>query len=211
MIRRQLWPAVSVTIVLMLVTGLAYPLAITGAAQLLFPAQANGSLISAGGRIVGSRLIGQRFSSARYFHPRPSAAGDGYDPLASGGSNLGPTSRTLADSSIAAAVDSVMLEDNVRRGNVPADLVTSSASGLDPDISPASAAVQVARVARARGADSAAVALLVSRHVTARQFEFLGEPRVNVLTLDLALDSAFAGGPHDSTTNSTHTATGRHP
>ena len=191
MIRRQLWPAVTVTIVLMLITGLVYPLAVTGAAQLLFPAQADGSLVSLHGRVVGSRLIGQRFSAAKYFHPRPSAAGDGYDPLASGGSNLGPTSRALADSSIALAVDSVMREDNVQRGQVPADLVTSSASGLDPDISPASAAVQVARVARARSADPAAVALLVSQHVTARQLWILGEPRVNVLALNIALDSAF--------------------
>ena len=191
MIRRQLWPAVSVTIVLMLITGLLYPLAVTGAAQLLFPAQANGSLVTHNGRIVGSSLIGQKFSAPRYFHPRPSAAGSGYDPLASGGSNDGPTSRKLADSSIAIAVDSVIGQDHVPRGHVPADLATSSGSGLDPDISPASAAVQVARVARARNLDSAAVALLVSRHVTGRQLWILGEPRVNVLALNLALDSAF--------------------
>lgn len=192
MIRRQLRPAISATIILMLITGLGYPLLVTGFAQLLFPRQANGSLIVRDGRVIGSTLIGQRFSEPWYFYPRPSAAGAGYDALASGGTNKGPTDRKLADTLIAFAVDSVVAEDGVRRGSIPSDLVTSSASGLDPDISPAAAAVQVARVARARNTDSARIAEIVARHVEARQLGVLGEPRVNVLALNIALDSAFA-------------------
>lgn len=192
MIRRHLWPAISMTIVLMIVTGLAYPLVVTGIAQLLFPRQANGSLVTRDGRAIGSRLIGQQFSESRYFHSRPSAAGSGYDPLASGGTNRGPTDRKLADTMVAGAIDSVVARDGAHRGSIPADLVTSSASGLDPDISPASAAIQVARVARARNTDSATVAAIVAAHVQARQLWILGEPRVNVLSLNLALDSAFA-------------------
>jgi K+-transporting ATPase ATPase C chain len=191
MIRRQIWTAISTTMVLMIVTGLAYPLVVTGIAQLLFPRQANGSLVTHDGRVIGSRLIGQTFSDARYFHPRPSAAGAGYDPLASGGTNRGPTDRKLADTLLASAIDSVVEQDGARRGNIPADLVTSSASGLDPDISPASAAIQIARVARARNLDSAAVAAIVAQHLQARQLYIIGEPRVNVLALNLALDSAF--------------------
>ena len=193
MIRRQLWPAISMTIVLMIITGLAYPLIVTGIAQVLFPRQANGSLVTHDGRVIGSRLIGQQFSAPQYFHPRPSAAGTGYDPLASGGTNKGPTDRKLADTLIANAVDSIVAQDGARRGAIPADLATSSGSGLDPDISPASAAIQVARVARARNTDSATVAAIVARHVQARQFGVLGEPRVNVLALNLALDSAVGG------------------
>jgi len=180
------------TIVLMIVTGLAYPLVVTGIAQLLFPRQANGSLVTRDGRAIGSRLIGQQFSESRYFHSRPSAAGSGYDPLASGGTNRGPTDRKLADTLVSGAIDSVIAQDGAHRGSIPADLVTSSASGLDPDISPASAAIQVARVARARNTDSATVAAIVAAHVQARQLWILGEPRVNVLSLNLALDSAFA-------------------
>lgn len=192
MIRRHLWPAISMTIVLMIVTGLAYPLVVTGIAQMLFPQQANGSLVTRDGRAVGSRLIGQQFSESRYFHSRPSAAGSGYDPLASGGTNRGPTDRKLADTLVSGAIDSVIAQDGAHRGSIPADLVTSSASGLDPDISPASAAIQVARVARARNTDSATVAAIVAAHVQARQLWILGERRVNVLSLNLALDSAFA-------------------
>lgn len=197
MIRRQLWPAISGTLVLMLLTGLLYPLVVTGLAQLLFPRQANGSLVVRDGRTVGSALIGQQFAAPDYFHPRPSAAGNGYDPLASGGTNKGPTDRKLADTLIANAVASVVAQDGARRGSIPADLVTSSGSGLDPDISPASAVVQAARVARARNVDSATVAALVAQHVEARQLGVLGEPRVNVLALNLALDSAF---PRSATT-----------
>lgn len=192
MIRRQLRPAISVTIVLMLITGLVYPMLVTGFAQILFPRQANGSLVLRDNRVIGSALIGQRFSEPWYFHPRPSAAGAGYDPLVSGGTNKGPTDRKLADTLIASAVASAVAEDGARRGAIPADLVTSSASGLDPDISPASAAAQVGRVARERDTDSAHVAAIVARHVQPRQFGILGEPRVNVFALNLALDSAFA-------------------
>jgi potassium-transporting ATPase KdpC subunit len=190
LIRRQIRAAVSVTVVLMIVTGFAYPMLVTGIAQLVFPGQANGSLITENGRVIGSRLIGQRFAGPQYFHPRPSAAGADYDPRASGGSNKGPTDRKLADTLIANAVNSIIASDGAHRGGVPADLATSSGSGLDPDISPASAMVQVARVARARNGDSATVAEVVARHIQARQFGLLGEPRVNVLSLNLALDSA---------------------
>jgi len=192
MIRRQIWTAISVTVVLVILTGLAYPMLVTGIAQLLFPEQANGSLIIENGRIVGSRLIGQRFSGPRYFHPRPSAAGAGYDPLASGGTNMGPTDRNLADTLIANAVDSIIANDGAHRGGIPADLATSSGSGLDPDISPASAMIQIARVAHARNVDSVTVAEIVARHIQGRQFGLFGEPRVNVLSLNLALDSALA-------------------
>ena len=192
MIRRQIWPAVSLTLVLMILTGLMYPIAVTGLAQLIFPRQANGSLVMRGGHVIGSALIGQQFTDPRYFHPRPSAAGKGYDPLASGGTNKGPTDRKLADTLIADAIDSVVAQDGARSGRIPADLVTASGSGLDPDISPASAAIQIARIALARHTDSAAVAAVVARHVTPRQLWLLGEPRVNVLSLNLALDSMFA-------------------
>ena len=191
MIRRQSWTAVSVTLVLMVITGVVYPLAVTGVAQLLFPRQANGSLVTRNGKVVGSALIGQKFKSDEYFHSRPSAAGDGYDPLASGGTNKGPTDRKLADTLIANAVNAVVAHDGARRGMIPADLVTSSASGLDPDISPASAMIQVGRVSRARQVDSARVSALVEQHVEGRQIGILGEPRVNVLALNLALDVAF--------------------
>jgi K+-transporting ATPase ATPase C chain len=192
MIRRQLWPAISATIVLMLITGLVYPILVTGIAQLVFPHQANGSLVTNKGKVVGSELIGQQFSDPRYFHGRPSAAGAGYDPLASAGTNKGPTDLKLADTLIATAVDSIIAQDGVQRGDVPADLATSSGSGLDPDISPASAAIQIARVARARNVDSVVVAKIVAKHITTPQFGILGEPRVNVLELNLALDSTLA-------------------
>jgi len=203
---RQLRTVVSVTIVLMLITGVMYPLAVTGVAQLLFPHQANGSLVIRNERVVGSALIGQKFTSAEYFHPRPSAAGDGYDPLSSGGTNKGPTDRKLADTLIANAVNAVVAQDGARKGMIPADLVTSSASGLDPDISPASAFIQVGRVARARQVDSAGVAALVEQHVEGRQIGVLGEPRVTVLALNLALDAAFPGSARpQSATGSTGT------
>lgn len=187
----QLRPAVVLTVALCLLTGGVYPAFITGLAQWWFPHQANGSLVTVRGRIVGSALIGQSFTRAWYFHPRPSAAGAGYDALASGGTNLGPTSVKLADTLVARAVDEVVATDGARRGEIPSDMVTASASGLDPDVSPANAYLQVARVARARGVDSAAVRALVDRHVTGRQFGLFGEPRVNVLLLNVALDSAF--------------------
>jgi K+-transporting ATPase ATPase C chain len=189
MLRDQLRPALLVAAVLLVITGLVYPGAVTGAAQLLFPRQANGSLVVVQGRVVGSALIGQRFAGAGYFHPRPSAAGAGYDDTLSGGTNLGPTSARLADTLIAGAVDSAVRLDGAVRGRIPSDLVTSSGSGLDPHLSPASAALQVARVARARGLPEAVVRALVARHTEGRTFGLLGEPRVNVLLLNLGLDS----------------------
>ena len=189
MLRNQLRPAIVLTLLLCVITGVVYPGIVTGLAQALFPRQANGSLVTVNGRVVGSALIGQAFTHPEYFHPRPSAAGDGYDPTASGGTNKGPTDRKLADTLIAGAVDSAVKNDGAVKGSIPADMVTSSASGLDPDISPANAFLQVARVARARGVDSARVRALVDQHVTGRQFGFFGEPRVNVLLLNIALDS----------------------
>ncbi|MFI5231632.1 MAG: potassium-transporting ATPase subunit KdpC [Gemmatimonadales bacterium] len=189
MLHKQLRPALVLTLVLCAVTGLVYPGIVTGLAQMLFPRQANGSLVtSARGDTIGSELIGQSFSRPEYFHPRPSAAGAGYDDTLSAGTNLGPTSAKLADTLIAQAVDRVVKDDGAVKGHIPADLVTSSASGLDPHISPASAFLQVARVARARHADSAAVRALVDTHVEGRQFGFFGEARVNVLLLNLDLD-----------------------
>lgn len=192
MIARQLRPAILMTLVLCLITGLIYPGVVTALAQTLFHRQANGSLVTVNGRVVGSALIGQRFTRAEYFHSRPSAAGSGYDATASGGSNKGPTDAKLADSLIAPRVDSAVALDHVVKGAVPSDMVTASASGLDPHISPANAYAQVARVARARGVDSARVRAFVDAHVEGRQFGFFGEPRVNVLLLNIAMDSAFA-------------------
>ena len=183
--RLYLRPALAVLIGLMLITGLAYPAAVTAVAQLAFPSQANGSMIMADGRTVGSTLIGQAFSDARYFWGRPSAAGQGYDGMSSGGSNLGPTSRAL--------IERVQADvDRLRAANgdapIPVDLVTASASGLDPDISPAAAAYQVARVAAARGLDPATVEAAVARHTEGPLLGFLGQPRVRVLELNLDLD-----------------------
>jgi K+-transporting ATPase ATPase C chain len=189
MLRNQLRPAIVVTLVLMVITGLLYPGVVTGIARLLFPRQADGSLVVVKGRVVGSLLIGQTFASARYFHARPSAAGNGYDDTLSGGTNLGPTSAKLADTLIVQAVDSAVKLDHWVRGRIPSDLVTSSGSGLDPDISPASADGQAARVARARGLDVATVRALVAKHTRGRTLGVLGDPRVNVLRLNLALDS----------------------
>ena len=189
MLRKQLRPAIVLTLLLCVVTGLVYPGIVTGLAQALFPRQANGSLIaSAKGDAIGSALIGPSFVKPEYFHPRPSAAGNGYDDTLSTGTNLGPTSAKLADTLIAQAVDSAVKNDGAVKGRIPADYVTSSASGLDPHLSPAAAFLQVARVARARHADSAAVRAMVDRHVEGRQFGFFGEPRVNVLLLNMDLD-----------------------
>ena len=180
--------AVLMTAVTTLLFGVAYPLVMTSVAQLLFPAQANGQLLVRNGLPIGSRLIGQSFSSPAFFHGRPSAAGTGYDAANSSGRNLGPTKRKLVDA-VTAAVTAE------RSGNtpepVPVDLVTSSASGLDPHISPAAAYFQVPRVARARGIADADVRALVAAHVEGRQLGFLGEPRVNVLLVNLALDERW--------------------
>jgi K+-transporting ATPase ATPase C chain len=197
MLKNQLRPAIVVTLVLMVITGLLYPGLVTGLAQVFFPRQADGSLVTVDGRVVGSLLIGQTFAGASYFHGRPSAAGNGYDDTLSGGTNLGPTSAKLADTLIVQAVDSAVKLDHWVKGQIPADLVTSSASGLDPHISPASAEGQVARIARARGLSEAVVRALVARHTEGRTLGILGEPRVNVLWLNLALDSlAGSRSPH---------------
>jgi K+-transporting ATPase ATPase C chain len=191
MLKRQFRPAIVLTLVLCLITGAVYPGIVTALAQLLFPRQANGSLVRVNGRVVGSALIGQPFTQPWYFHPRPSAAGNGYDATASSGTNKGPTDRKLADTLIAGAVEAAVREEGAVRGRIPSDMVTSSASGLDPHISPANADLQVARVARARGASEAQVRAILAQHVEGRQFGFFGEPRVNVLLLNIALDSAF--------------------
>lgn len=191
MLRHQLRPAVVMTLLLCAITGFVYPGIVTAVARAFFPRQAAGSLVTAGGRVVGSALIGQPFAQPYYFHPRPSAAGSGYDATASGGSNKGPTNRELSNTLIAQAVDSAMARDGAVKGRIPSDAVTRSASGLDPDISPANALLQVARVAHVRGVAPAEMQTLVERHVEGRQLGFLGEPRVNVLLLNIALDSAF--------------------
>lgn len=186
--RRSLLLSLRMAIVTVVLFGIAYPLAVWAVGRLAFPDQVSGSLIEADGRVVGSRLIGQRFDRAEYFHGRPSAAGDGYDAMASSPSNLGPTSQALSDLARARVATIVAENPGARAGKIPVDLVTASASGLDPDISPDAAYLQVARVAKARGIGAAQVTELVAAHVEGRQFGFLGEPRVNVLALNLALD-----------------------
>ncbi|HEX7822477.1 MAG TPA: potassium-transporting ATPase subunit KdpC [Sphingobium sp.] len=182
-------PALVMTLLFALLLGIAYPLALTGVGQALFPAQANGSLIRQDGKVVGSGLIGQAFSSDRYFHPRPSAAGKGYDGLASSGSNLGPTSRALHDR---VKGDVAALATTQPGRPVPADMVTTSASGLDPDISPAAALYQVERVAQARGLAPTTVRALVERSIETPVPAFLGDPHVNVLDLNRRLDAMRA-------------------
>jgi K+-transporting ATPase ATPase C chain len=177
----------------LVILGLAYPLVMTGLAQVIFPKQANGSLIRQGNRVIGSELIGQRFSRPEYFHPRPSAAGKGYDATASGGSNLGPTSRKL-DAAVKANTRTAIQENpGLKLGHVPVDMVTASGSGLDPDISAANAYAQAARVAKARGISETRVRMLIRSHVTDRQFGVLGERRVNVLAINRALDAGPTG------------------
>jgi K+-transporting ATPase ATPase C chain len=192
---KDLRTAVIAFVAFTLLTGLAYPYAITGIAQALFNRQANGSLVSVNGRDVGSSLVGQNFTSPAYFHPRPSAAGaDGYDGSASSGSNLGPSSRVLA-TVVAERVNAVRHENGLAADlRVPVDAVTASGSGLDPHISPASAQIQIARVAKERGVTEDDVRRLVDQYTDGSTFGALGEPRVNVLLLNLALDRAY-GAP----------------
>jgi len=185
-VARNLVVAVLMTIVTTILLGLVYPLVVTGVAQVLFSDKANGQLIERNGAIVGSRIIGQSFSSAGYFRSRPSAAGTGYDAANSAGTNLGPTNKKLIDA-VKAAVEAARPQNSC--ASVPIDLVTSSASGLDPHISPAAAAFQVARVARERGMSEDDVRRLVDAHTIGRQFGILGEPVVNILELNLALDA----------------------
>jgi K+-transporting ATPase ATPase C chain len=188
--KKNLMISVLMTIATTFLLGMVYPLVVTGLAQLLFPGQANGQLITRNGVVVGSRLIGQAFSGSGYFHSRPSAAGDaGYDPTASGGSNLGPTNQKLIDRLQA---DAARLEKENPHAPVPIDLATTSGSGLDPEISPAAAEFQVPRVARERGISEDRLRYLVRQHLRARQLGLFGEPRVNVLELNLSLDAQVA-------------------
>ena len=192
--RRELAIAIRMALATLLLTGIAYPLTMTGLAQVLFPHQANGGLIHHEGRIVGSTLIGQRFSTPAYFHGRPSAAGaEGYDASASGGSNLGPTSGKLRDR-VAANVESLRTQNPSAPGPAPVDLITASGSGLDPHVSPEAARWQAPRVATARGVPLAAIETLIETHIEPPYLGVLGDPRVNVLRLNLVLDKQF-GAP----------------
>ncbi|WBT06054.1 K(+)-transporting ATPase subunit C [Brevundimonas vesicularis] len=185
----QLRPALVMTALFTVLLGLAYPLAVTGIAQVAFPDQANGSLVrDAGGRVVGSSLIGQPFVGATYLHPRPSAAGDGYDAAASSGSNMGPLNPDLI-ARVAESAQTIRAEDGP--GVIPADAVTTSGSGLDPDVSPAYARLQAARIARARGVSVQQVQSIIDAHIEGAFLGFIGQPHVNVLLTNRALDARF--------------------
>jgi K+-transporting ATPase ATPase C chain len=186
----QILPGLRIKIFLTVVLGVIYPLAMTGISQVLFSKQANGSLITNGGKVIGSEIIGQGFSKPEYFHPRPSAAGNGYDPTTSSGSNWGPTNQKLIDR-VKASVEQFRKENPDYQGPIPADLVTASSSGLDPHISPDSARAQGPRVAKARGIAVEQVNALITQSTEQPTFGVLGEPRVNVLKLNLALDEQY--------------------
>jgi K+-transporting ATPase ATPase C chain len=188
---KQILPGLRIKLFMTLLLGVAYPLALTGICQILFPRQANGSLITVGGKVIGSELIGQSFSRPEYFHPRPSAAGDGYDATSSNASNYGPTNQKLVDR-VRAAIADFRKENPDYQGPIPADLLTTSASGLDPHISPDSALAQAARVAKARGVPVEQVTGLIAQFTERPDLGILGEARVNVLKLNLALDSRFS-------------------
>ena len=193
---KHIGPAFRVTLLFTVLTGLIYPGVVTALCQLVFPDKADGSLVKVNGQVVGSSLIGQNFTKPEYFQPRPSAAGnDGYDATASTGSNYGPTNQKLIDR-VKASIEKFRKENPDHAGLVPADLVTASGSGLDPHISPASAEAQASRVARARGISVQEVRQLIAENTQSRTLCLLGEPRVNVLLLNLALDQKF---PHKST------------
>jgi K+-transporting ATPase ATPase C chain len=185
--KKNLIISVLMTVVTTVLLGLVYPLVVTGLAQLFFRDKANGQLVERNGIVVASRIIAQPFVGAGYFHPRPSAAGNGYDATSSGGTNFGPTNQKLIDR-VNGDVANAQAENPGKP--VPADMVTTSASGLDPHITPASAEFQVPRIAKARGMSEDAVRTLVAQHTQGRQWGFFGEPRVNVLELNLSLDSA---------------------
>jgi K+-transporting ATPase ATPase C chain len=190
---RQLLIGLRMTLMLTILTGLLYPGLVTGICQVIFPNQANGSLILKNGHVIGSALIGQSFTRREYFQPRPSAAGnDGYDPTASGGSNLGPTSQKLADR-VKSSIAQFRKDNPDFTGPIPADLVTASGSGLDPQLSPASISAQAPRVAVARGISINQIQQLASEFTEGRELGFLGEPRVNVMRLNIALDERFPG------------------
>jgi len=186
--KKNLITALLMTLATTVLLGIIYPLVVTGLAQVLFPQQANGQLIKANGKLVGSKIIGQAFSGSSYFHSRPSAAGYGYQADNSNGTQLGPTNHQLTDR---VKADAASLQAENPNAPVPIDLVTTSASGLDPDITPAAAAFQVPRVAKARGISEDQLRSLVAQRTQGRQFGFLGEARVNVLLLNLELDSRF--------------------
>ncbi|MGO8683419.1 MAG: potassium-transporting ATPase subunit KdpC [Thermoleophilia bacterium] len=188
---RYIGTALRMTIVTAIILGILYPLAVTGLAQAIFPSKADGSLVRKAGQVVGSTLIAQAFTAPGYFHPRPSAAGSGYDAMASSPSNLGPTSKVLMQT-VQQRVTAALAENpSLRKGSIPVDMVTASGSGLDPDITVANARAQAARVAAARGKTIGQVLTMVTRYTSGRQLGFLGEPRVNVLELNLALDTAW--------------------
>jgi K+-transporting ATPase ATPase C chain len=191
-LRGMLLVAVRYTLITTVLLGIAYPLLITGIAQLTMPYKADGQLILRNGQVIGSAIIGQDFTGSEYFHPRPSAAGNGYDAANSGGSNLGPASQALVSRVDAAVADWHKIDPGAK-GRVPIGLVTTSASGLDPDISPEGAYYQVPMIAAARHLPEATVRALVKGHIQPRQLGFLGEPRVNVLELNLALDQLESG------------------
>lgn len=187
--KKQALTALLMVVIMTLITGFIYPLTVAGIAQIIFPYQANGSMVMKDGQVVGSKLIGQNFTAPGYFHGRPSAAGNGYDASSSSGSNLGPTNRVLIDE-IKKRADAIRKENGLPADAlVPSDLVTASASGLDPDISVEAAYLQVPRIAKARGISEAVLRKLIDDHIKGRQFGILGEERVNVLELNIALDN----------------------